>query len=570
MTRILAICLAVLFIGAASFLFRPGTSSVPGSASNDDNYSNIHPEDYVGPESCKRCHQEHYADWKSHPHSRMNADASAESVAGDFADRRVAYGNGSVLFHRDGDRFLMSLYESDELTSEYQVTRTVGSRVTQMYVGLQTIGPEPDTHNAYHIEGKLPFGYWMTHDLWTPVSYFDSAYEPEPDDGTQQMELLSHHQKDIKWETNCLYCHNTYAYQHRVHSGMLTGFQPEDFVFPDGAQSAREWGALSPDNLVVLGVSCESCHFGGREHVENGLKTRYYPTSSDLKLHSVTAAHPVTSATNTRDSHANKINSICSQCHCAKVKQYPNGAAIWNSREGLDLTSGACQSAINCIDCHNPHRHGPEGGLASDERIIATCIECHQPFSNPDTLARHTRHAPESVTCLDCHMPRIVQGLTKVLRTHHISSPTNEDMLRMGGPNACNLCHLDKPIKWTVTELNNGWRAAINLSGRWTRQYGPSLSRPVGDMWLHNDQPVVRLVASDACARSGQPLSDFPDLLEYLNDPYSVNRMFGMFAVERMLGRRLTEPEYSPLAGPSKRAEMVKALKQSLLESAID
>ena len=142
-----------------------------------------------------------------------------------------------------------------------------------MYIGVQTTGPEPPDHHAYDVEGKLPFGYWMQRDTWTPVTYFDSAYKEEPSSGSAQTELLSHSQQAYKWELNCLYCNNTYPFQHRMYFGSALGFPREDYVFPGGTGVLEKWGALSPDNLVTLGISCESCHFGGREHVENGLPT---------------------------------------------------------------------------------------------------------------------------------------------------------------------------------------------------------------------------------------------------------------------------------------------------------
>jgi len=563
MIRITVALIVVLLSGLLVLFFvQPDhTSEVIPLAPVVDTYSNVHPEDYVGPESCAQCHAEHFADWKTHPHSRMNLDAADDTVLGNFSAERVAYGNGSALFERVNDQFLMSIYEKDQLTRQYRVTRVVGSRVTQMYIGLQTIGPEEPSHNAYHIEGKLPFGYWMTHDLWTPVTYFDSAYDPEPVDSAQQMHLLGKSQKVTKWETNCLYCHNTYAYQYRVSFGLLTGFMPEDFQFPDGAKSIEQWGSLTPDKLVTLGISCESCHFGGREHVNNGQKTRYYPSSPSLKVRNL--ATP-----DSTNPHGDTINSICSQCHCAKVQQYPNGAATWNSREALDMQSGACQQAIKCTDCHNPHRSSDNGGLASEDQNVETCLQCHQSFKASAALTQHTRHDPGSVSCLDCHMPRIVQGLNQVVRTHNICSPTDQRMLQHAGPNACNLCHLDRSIKWTVTELNKGWDAGISIQGTWSSQYGASFDRPVGNMWLKNEQPVIRLIASDACARSGRAFSEFPQLLNLLREPYAVNRMFGMFAIEQLLGRRLSEIEYSPLANQLERDQMVDDLQEILLNAA--
>ena len=61
------------------------------------------------------------------------------------------------------------------------------------------------------------------------------------------------------------------------------GFPEEQISFlagdgetPPGWQESYYQGtAISPDDLVVLGISCESCHFGGREHAQNGKPIRF-------------------------------------------------------------------------------------------------------------------------------------------------------------------------------------------------------------------------------------------------------------------------------------------------------
>ncbi len=533
--------------------FSPDTTP---TAALDVPYSNIHPEDYVGPEKCAECHAEHYRKWQTHPHSKMNLNPSDETILGDFSNHRVKYGNGEAVFEKRDDEFFMSLFEEGQLTHEYRITKTVGSQHTQMYIGVQTIGPEPSDHQAYRIEGKLPFGYWIRHNLWTPVSYFDSAYEAEPNDGHEKMELLNLVQKETKWELNCLYCHNTYAYQHRLYFSNVLGFPREDFRFPEGAESIQEWGPLTPEKLVTLGVSCESCHYGGREHVENGRESRFYPSSPKLQSTSISPETPTT--------NANLINSICLQCHCANVILYPNGAATWNSREALDLQSGACQQQIKCTDCHDPHPAGKHGGLFSEQKITWKCLECHTQLQDDVSRQTHSRHTLDSVSCVDCHMPRIVQGLDQVVRTHHIHSPSDESMLQRAGPNACNICHLDKPIDWTLNHLNEGWGLNIKSDSNWSDEYGENLALPVGEVWLNHSQPVARLIASDAYSRSAANSETTSDLLKLLKDPYAVNRMFGLLAIERILGRKLTAAEYVPTASHLELEKMVEILKETL------
>jgi hypothetical protein len=141
-------------------------------------------------------------------------------------------------------------------------------------------------------------------------------------------------------------------------------------------------------------------------------------------------------------------------------------------------------------------------------------------------------------------------------------------MLRLAGPNACNLCHLDRSIRWTANQLNRGWGSAIYPDADWSREYGKNLDKPVGKAWLDHSQPVVRLIASDAFARSADQAIAVRNLLPTLKDPYAVNRMFGLFAVERVLGRQLTADEYAPSAAQAERDRMVDFLLEDFVETA--
>ena len=128
--------------------------------------------------------------------------------------------------------------------------------------------------------------------------------------------------------------------------------------------------------------------------------------------------------------------------------------------------------------------------LHPDHKLPATHID--GSLSIDSTFAsNHSRHS-DKVNCLDCHMPKYVQGLETIVRSHTISSPSDFSMLDAGHPNACNLCRLDKPIRWTVEELNKGWGTEIETDISWIKNYAGSLRRPVGLAWLRNEDPVIR------------------------------------------------------------------------------
>ena len=73
----------------------------------------------------------------------------------------------------------------------------------------------------------------------------------------------------------------------------------------------------------------------------------------------------------------------------------------------------------------------------------------------------------------------------------------------------------------------------------------------------------MRLVATQAYARSSLGKENLGELMNYLNDPVAVNRVFALFAVEKLLARPLTAAEYNVTGAPAERAKQVELLTKS-------
>ena len=197
-------------------------------ADHEAPYSNIDRRDYVGPEVCGSCHKDKYEAWRDHPHAAMNADATPGSVVGDFSKRRLAYGDGEVEFDRRDGHYTMALLRQGKLVRRFRVTRTVGSRLIQMYMGVQTEGPEPATDAvAYSAETKLPFAWWVRRKEWFPETYDELPPTPEYDDEgrlTQAYRFVDRRgEGSHNWKANFIRCHNTYPYALRLRPGRRAG-----------------------------------------------------------------------------------------------------------------------------------------------------------------------------------------------------------------------------------------------------------------------------------------------------------------------------------------------------------
>jgi predicted CXXCH cytochrome family protein len=522
--------------------------------------SNIHPADYLGrPSACQSCHKQNYESWSTHPHRWMNALASASTVKGDFSSGEpMSYRGGKATFRRDGDSFFMHL-ERGDLKRTYRITQTIGSRFFQYYVGKQIAGPEPAGHHFYTIDHVLPLGYWLARKEWVPIIHIgpEIVDEKRPDPYTPPDSGIYY----AEYAASCNACHTTFPLAdmlgrrtaqmgefapvslHWSMRGFLDNAHPELLdattgmvkVNADGSNPMHHWEASH--YAATLGVSCEACHLGTRQHVESDgrVPPRFAPSSPHLRIEA--RQPPPTGRT-----HDN-INWACGRCHVGPRPQFAAGMSTWNSVEYSDAMRGSCYSELTCVTCHNPHRAIGSRWSLTAAQDDALCLKCHKQFQPDDKRVRHTHHplGSEGARCMNCHMPRIYEGVEDVVRTHMIYSPTRADMLEANHPNACNLCHTDKPIDWTLRTLKE-WYGATYQQSKIVANY-PQRDRAVGLGWLDSANEAVRLVAVEAMTRNHNKWA-LPRLLNALDDPYLVNRQFAYKGLEDMLQVRLADFGY--------------------------
>lgn len=505
--------------------------------------SNVDDRDYVGPEACIACHPDNGARWRHSLHATMTQRADGAAILGDFDGASVAYGGGHARFERDRGAAIMALTDRHGVTRRFRVTRTIGTRALQEYVGVAMEAADP-------IEVRLPWGYWRARAGWYPQPYYDSWFDAEYDGATPRFDAFA--APTEPWAGRCAWCHTTYPFALRL-------ARPGVGAGPEGALAtvapALPDGVLPAARILVDGVACESCHFGGRAHAEapEQVAPTFAPRGPQVRSEDGGPLPPAD-----RDD-PRTIGAICAQCHSTPSPRFPDGSAARNSSESLAMAAGACTTEIRCVDCHDPHSRGADSGAPDQPAHVAACVRCHAYLAAPAAAQAHAHHDPAVVSCLDCHLPRIVQGLGTYVRSHRVSSPTDVAMLRAAAPNACNLCHLDRSITWTARALA-AWGATVVPKASWRAEYGGDLTAAVGPAWLTHREPYVRMLAAHAYARAGDRAA-LPRLVEVLDDPEANTRMWIAFAIEALIGERLGVAAYDPLAPPATRARQLAGLR---------
>lgn len=530
-------------------------------------YSNIAPADYVKPAGCAHCHPEQHKRWLSHPHSKMNADIGPETNLGRFDGSVLSLHGGRITMFREGDDCFIRT-EKDDVDRTYRVTRTIGSRFLQFYVGIFHSGTPlpPDDASEFRLRGAarpelvMPVGYWLTRERWIPG--YDVYDYIDREDVETEFDVY-HNPKPIYYYQHCADCHTTLPEGYRIfankvfigpnkpvlHLGLWDFLKATagDAGVPTNTQPPLTTEAIQQlltdvvehrhpgHGVVELGITCESCHLGGREHAQSGGKVqpRFLPSSPHLAQEERVASQLGRTVDN--------INASCARCHAAYRVPMAGGFSHKNSSEYLDAVNGACYSQLKCTDCHDPHtatgRVWPKTPAQDDQ----SCLRCHdhQPgFRSEEEIAAHTHHpfASSGSRCMNCHMPKITEGLENVVRTHRIASPTQAEVIEKGGLNACNLCHLDQPITWTLDKLSNWYGARIDREQAVAAHGGEE--HPTGLAYLSSKTPYVRYGALGA-VQNNHALPLAGAAAQELDSPRLIHRQLAQDCLESLLNTDL-------------------------------
>jgi len=344
-----------------------------------------------------------------------------------------------------------------------------------------------------------------------------------------------------------------------------------------------------PEQAVQMGIACEACHNGCKEHLANSMpeKSTKLPSFFPESPHVHSKGTDVASLRGRNDINA---NFVCSKCHVGRRPEFANGGHTWNSTEFADAVRGACydrkkadahsMKALTCIHCHDPHAGTGKKWARTPAQDNESCLSCHEQFRDRAALQSHTHHAPEGSgsDCMNCHMPKITEGLQDVVRSHRIFNPTDARMLEANQPNACNLCHLDKPIDWTLGYLKEWYdlRESLEVGGddrgevysetALASNY-PDRQGPVGLGWLKSPHAPTRLAAMEALAKSDSFWAA-PELVDMLKDAHIMNRQLTQKNLDEMLGVTLKEKGFQFYLEPPERNAAVAGLREELLELA--
>ena len=446
---------------------------LPSSVATAPTSHRVELPNYVGSKTCGMCHTDVYENWSHTGMARMLRPYKPENILGDFVkdnefyvgdevireggDYKFISGKNRELFARmiiDHERHYFEIRQADHLWHRYPVDYTIGSKWQQGYV---TRLPNGELQ-VFPIEYNARYKRWVN--FWKIID----APGTERDD-PQQWEKFT---PATNYLANCAACHTS-----QLHNLKGWGFAPDTLEFREP------------------GIDCEMCHGPGGKHVSSLMEGKTYekePLDPPVDFSKISS----------RDSVA-----ICAQCHLQSALRAPGSNGELNySRDGgvffkryksrpygefflaarykdgrfrqtsfimESFLRSACfrKGGATCVSCHDPHHDDAASNPTSlrfRDHPNEMCIQCHGQFNNATVLQEHTRHrlSSEGSQCLSCHMPRIMDALMSLARTHRIDDIPNPQMTERFGendsPNACLICHTDKSTAWLDQQLETGWK----------------------------------------------------------------------------------------------------------------
>ena len=430
------------------------------------------PAGYVGSKVCRSCHEDQFDSWHRSYHRTMTQLAAADTVQADFHN---------VVLTNDGTRFVLSQKSNEFWVHMERAVPALPGETSPEPVDVR-VGLATGSHHmqVFWLPGGIgnmqvgfPFTWLIPEKRWVPRN---STFVRPPD---------AAHRSEM-WNVICSRCH-------------ATGIEPR------ADSETRTMNTRAGE----LGISCEACHGPGQRHVNARSAERDKEGAPDAPTLRGEIVHP-------KKIDPLRASQICGFCHSMKwwdrnerwrehgfryrpgddleattpiirparaqeipgLADYlarnpdllsdffwPDGMVRVSGRDYNGLIESPCYKGgkFSCLSCHSLHESDPDGQLARNRADNRACTQCHERFREEPQAIAHTHHLAASggSECYNCHMPHTAYGVLKAIRSHQVSSPRVADQLATGRPNACNLCHLDKPLAWTANQLAGWYRHPI-------------------------------------------------------------------------------------------------------------
>ncbi|MEE4377435.1 MAG: tetratricopeptide repeat protein [Candidatus Competibacteraceae bacterium] len=417
--------------------------------------------EYVGSKQCASCHENEMKDWQGSHHDLAMAEATEDTVLGDFDDVEfTAHGVTSRFFRKDG-KFFVRTDGPDGTLQDYPIRYTFGWYPLQQYLiefprgHFQSLGLAWDSRPAEQ-DGQRWFHLYPN------------------EEGMDHTDPLHWTSREQTWNYQCAECHST-------------NLQKNYDLASDSYKTS--WNEIN--------VACEACHGPGSAHLawaeqaetvsetaetvkNKGLVVDLADSDGGQWVIDEKTGEP--RRTTPRLQHT-KIE-LCARCHSRRGQiwqDYTFGKPLLDTHRlallderlyfpdgqikdevyvyGSFIQSKMYMAGVTCSDCHEPH------SLKLRAEGNAICARCHLPSRYDTPVHHHHEQDTPGAACTSCHMPERPYMVNDYRADHSMRVPRPDLTLSIDSPNACNACHTDQTPQWAQAAVSE-WYPDSDYRGK--------------------------------------------------------------------------------------------------------
>ncbi|MFO7558570.1 MAG: multiheme c-type cytochrome [Desulfobacterales bacterium] len=373
------------------------------------------PKMYVGSDTCKMCHLEHYDSWKMTLHSRMSQDAV-----------------------KNKDAILAVLNEKAIRADLEKIADKLEVPPNEIMV--------PEKENIKYTQGSQ----WKQNYI---VEKDDILYVAPVQYNVDSHEWVAYHEKDWDrrpWLEKCAGCHTTGVDLEKrtfqelgVSCEACHGKGSWHAALPKTALFEKRQTIVNPAKLT-MGVAvqiCGSCHNRGEATMnpEAAWPVGYEPGEALERYYKSTSF----ASGDIKNVYANEFSK-------GHHQQYIDWSLSQHAKEG-----------VTCTSCHYVHQIGlPPTRSQTMFAGSKQCFECHVMVNK---LSAHNIHS--FANCIGCHMPRIATSAESGdIHSHVFITLLPKDTMKNPMiPNSCQSCHKHK--NHSLQKLQTAYQPTPSILG---------------------------------------------------------------------------------------------------------